>query len=377
MNIAYFISSHGFGHASRAIAIMEALSEKDPDIHFDVYTGTQEWLFRDAGLRNFTFHPGAVDVGLVQLTPMEHDLPRSVETIRNYLNSIPERSEFLASELLKNETDAVICDISPLGIISGKKAGLSVFLFENFTWDWIYELYEEECPEFREIDARLKEIFVQADYRMQSEPLCDPLPTADILIPPVSRKPHHTAAEFRKSLNIPDSHHIGLISMGGIPENLEFAVNSHIPDELTLLLPGTFGKTEKIGNKILLPHHSEYYHPDMVRAADFVIGKAGYSTIAEVCNAGAAYGFISRPNFRESDVTADFLRQRPNTLEINQDRFESFTLDEEIKTLLTLGKIAPQPINGANITADFIIEKMIRHNKNTPKKEIIQGQTIF
>ena len=115
----------------------------------------------------------------------------------------------------------------------------------------------------------------------------------------------------------------------------------------------------------------------MVRAADFVIGKAGYSTIAEVCNAGAAYGFISRPNFRESDVTADFLRQRPNTLEINQDRFESFTLDEEIKTLLTLGKIAPQPINGANITADFIIEKMIRHNKNTPKKEIIQGQTIF
>ena len=116
-------------------------------------------------------------------------------------------------------------------------------------------------------------------------------------------------------------------------------MNSHIPDNLTLLLPGTFEKMEKIGNKILLPHHSDCYHPDMVQASDFVIGKAGYSTIAEVCNAGAAYGFISRANFRESDVTADFLRRRPNTLEIAQKRFEAFTLDEEINKLLELGKI--------------------------------------
>ncbi len=355
MKIAYFISSHGFGHASRAIAVMEALSVYDPEIHFEIFTGTQEWLIRDAGLRNYTYHPGAVDVGLVQLTPMDHDLPRSVENISAYLESIPERSDKLAAEILKLGVEKVICDISPLGIITGKKAGLPTYLFENFTWDWIYELYEEECPEFRQINEQLREIFIQADFRMQSEPLCDPLPTADILIPPASRKPHHTAAEFRASLGIPDAHRIGLISMGGIPENLDFAVNSHIPDNLTLLLPGTFEKMEKIGNKILLPHHSDCYHPDMVQASDFIIGKAGYSTIAEVCNAGAAYGFISRANFRESDVTADFLRRRPNTLEIAQDRFEAFTLDEEINKLLELGRIPPQPVNGSRIAAEFIL----------------------
>ena len=355
MKIAYFISSHGFGHASRAIAVMEALSFYDPEIYFEIFTGTQEWLFRDAGLRNYTYHPGAVDVGLVQLTPMDHDLPRSVETISAYLDSIPERSDQLAAEIQKLGVEKVICDISPLGIITGKKAGLPTYLFENFTWDWIYELYEEECPEFRQINEQLREIFIQADFRMQSEPLCDPLPTADILIPPASRKPHHTAAEFRASLGIPDAHRIGLISMGGIPENLDFAVNSHIPDNLTLLLPGTFEKMEKIGNKILLPHHSDCYHPDMVQASDFIIGKAGYSTIAEVCNAGAAYGFISRANFRESDVTADFLRRRPNTLEIAQERFEAFTLDEEINKLLELGRIPPQPVNGSRIAAEFIL----------------------
>ena len=355
MKIAYFISSHGFGHASRAIAIMEALSEYDPEINFEIFTGTPEWLIRDAGLRNYTYHPGAVDVGLVQLTPMDHDLPRSVENISAYLDSIPERSDELAAGILKLGVEKVICDISPLGLITGKKAGLPNYLFENFTWDWIYELYEGECPEFRKINERLRGIFVQADFRMQSEPLCDPLPTADILIPPASRRPHHTAAEFRASLGIPDAHRIGLISMGGIPENLDFAVNSHIPDNRTLLRPGPFEKMEKIGNKILLPHHSDCYHPDMVQASDFVIGKAGYSTIAEVCNAGAAYGFISRANFRESDVTADFLRRRPNTLEIAQKRFEAFTLDEEINKLRELGKIPPQPVNGSKIAAEFIL----------------------
>ena len=39
--------------------------------------------------------------------------------------------------------------------------------------------------------------------------------------------------------------------MGGIPEDLDFAVDSHVQDNVTLLLPGTFDHTEKIGNKIL------------------------------------------------------------------------------------------------------------------------------
>ena len=358
MNIGYFISSHGFGHATRACAIMEALSSRITNVHFEIFTGTPEWVFRDSGLTNFTWHPGAVDVGLVQNSPMNHDLPATIEAVETYLDSIPARAEQLAAKLEEAGAEAVIADISPLGIISGKRAGLPVFLFENFTWDWIYEPYVSEHPEFREINERMKNIFAQADKRMQSEPLCDPSPDADILIPPASRRPKHTAAEFRVSLDIPDHHRIGLISMGGIPEDLDFAVNCPIPENVTLLLPGTFDHTEKIGNKVLLPHHSGYYHPDMVHASDFIIGKAGYSTISEVCAAGAAYGYISRDDFRESDVTKAFLQKRPNTLEISYERFTAFTLDREIGKLLELGKTAPQPVNGSDAAADFILQTL-------------------
>lgn len=361
MNIAYFISSHGFGHASRASAIMEAIYDRDPQIRFEIFTGTPEWLFRDAYLTNYQYHDGAVDVGLVQRSPMEHDLPKTIEAVTKYIDSIPVKAEKIAAELKALDVRTVVCDISPLGIIAGKKAGLPVILFENFTWDWIYEIYEPEYPEFIRIDQRYREFFAQADVRIQSDPLCDPVDQSAPNIyyaPPVSRRPHHSPEELRQKLQIPANHRIGLISMGGIPEDLEFAVNSQIPENVTLLLPGTFTKTEKVGNKILLPHHSGVYHPDMVHAADFVIGKAGYSTIGEVCASGAAYGFISRNNFRESEVTSAFLKNRPNTLEIQMDRFERFTLDEEIHALLAMGKIAPQAVNGSEITAEIILQTL-------------------
>ena len=340
---------------------MEAVRDRDPETRFEIFSGTPEWVFRDSFLTNYRYHAGAVDVGLVQSGPMEHDLPKTIQAVTGYLNSIPAASVKLAEELKRLDVQAVVCDISPLGIMAGKKAGLPVILFENFTWDWIYEIYAADHPEFNEINRRFREIFSQADIRMQSDPLCDPMdprPSNVFYVPPVSRRPHHSAEELREMLDIPPENRIGMISMGGIPENLDRAVNCRIPEDVVLLLPGTFSKTERIGNKILLPHHSNVYHPDMVNASDFLIGKAGYSTIGEVCASGAAYGFISRSNFRESEVTSAFLNNRPNTLEISLERFEKFLLNEEIEALLALGKTCAQPVNGSGIAADIILQTL-------------------
>jgi hypothetical protein len=39
-HIAYFISPHGFGHASRAAAVMEALYKIESSIRFEIFTTT-------------------------------------------------------------------------------------------------------------------------------------------------------------------------------------------------------------------------------------------------------------------------------------------------------------------------------------------------
>ncbi len=53
MEIAYFITPHGFGHATRMTAVLEALQKKIPDIQPHLFTTVQESLFAET-LNNFT-----------------------------------------------------------------------------------------------------------------------------------------------------------------------------------------------------------------------------------------------------------------------------------------------------------------------------------
>ena len=57
-------------------------------------------------------------------------------------------------------------------------------------------------------------------------------------------------------------------------------------------------------------------------------------------------------------MTSDFLRRRPNTLEVSLEHYESFRLDEEIGQLLEMGRPAPQPVHGSDIAADFILRTL-------------------
>ena len=358
MRIAYFISPHGFGHAARSAAIMNALRIRVPDLQLSIFGLTPDWFFKDSFLSDYSFHPCQTDIGLIQKSPMEHDLPATLSALHAYLEKIPKETKELAKVLNEEKTALVICDISPLGIMAAKEAAIPCILFENFTWDWIYQPYEAAYPEFCSINKTLKEIFSTADFHLQTEPLCDFHPEYDLLVPPVSREKRTDSATIRQRLEIPVGHKIGLISMGGIPENFDFALNHQIPKGISLVIPGTFDHQERHGAMTLLPHHSNFYHPDLMGAADFVIGKTGYSTIAENCMSGIPFGYLLRENFRESEVLGKYLEGFENTLLVKNEAFETFALNETIEKIVQMKRRPPQTVNGSQIAADFILQKL-------------------
>ncbi len=75
---------------------------------------------------------------------------------------------------------------------------------------------------------------------------------------------------------------------------------------ICFVLPGTSMNLTVDGGKhkniIFLLQISSFYHPDLVNAPDVVIGKIGYSTLADVYHAGVPYGYIPRSDFWESAV---------------------------------------------------------------------------
>lgn len=90
-----------------------------------------------------------------------------------------------------------------------------------------------------------------------------------------------------------------VLTMGGVPEALPFLGQLRALRDVTFLVTGA-GETRVDGNLHLFDNRTRIYMPDLVHAADAVVAKAGYSTIAEVWREGRPLAFVARADFRET-----------------------------------------------------------------------------
>ncbi len=353
--VAWFITPHGFGHASRECAVISALRDLIPDCHFHVYTTVPRWFFQDSLGGGFTYHELETDVGIVQHGPFEEDFPATLRKLSSFLPISEGSAPDAVRELVENRVRLVVCDISPLGIELARLAGIRSLLIENFTWSWIYSGYASRYPELNPAIDELRKIESRADYRFQTEPVRGRLPQLP-LFAPAARHPRKSRAQVRGSLGISSSDACVLVTTGGIPFAAGGWKGVHFPTGIRLIMPGTVEKLTRSGSAIFLPHHSDFYHPDLVNACDAVVGKVGYSTLAETYRAGLPFGFINRPGFPESPVLARYIRERMSGREISLEDFLSGSWVEDLPSLLRLPRRPPAEENGAALMASRIQE---------------------
>lgn len=357
--VAYFISPHGFGHASRATAVMQALQRIEPDIQFLVFTSVPEWFFSDQGIQGLSYIHLFHDVGLVQATPFVEDLPATLQQLDEIYPYPVNVVHSTVAQLKQAKVDLVICDISPLGLVAARQSGIPSLLIENFTWDWIYRPFTGGHPQFQEFIDQLVSLFPLADHHIQVEPICERNPALPRLEQLISRSFRTPAPQIRNALNLTNGEKMVLISFGGIRNqftNLDFLQ----PYKNTVFVVGGVSETlQREGNVIFLPHHSPFYHPDLVQAADLIIGKAGYSTLAEVVLAGKPFAFISRENNIESAVLANYINQHLPSIEIDQESFLNRSWIDQLPAIMQLEPTSPAAINGAALVAEYILTEIL------------------
>jgi UDP-N-acetylglucosamine:LPS N-acetylglucosamine transferase len=103
-------------------------------------------------------------------------------------------------------------------------------------------------------------------------------------------------------------------------------------------------------------HQSEFFHPDLINATDAVIGKVGYSTIAEIYQAGVAFGYIARPQFRESQFLVNYVAQEMTSLPITTAEFEQGQWLAMLPDLFALPRKNRPAQNGATLAAKFVLD---------------------
>lgn len=354
-SLSCFITGHGFGHATRTIAILEALRQLEPDLEIQLITTVPAQLFEESEtiIGCFDYLNKQVDVGLVQTTALNADIPATITKLDEFLPFNKKIVSHLAESC--QSSSAILCDIAPLGITVGKAVGIPSVLVENFTWDWIYKPFEKEFPTIQAHTNSLKKIFDIADYRIQTEPLCSPAPH-DLLCPPIFRQKRNDSSFVRSELRIGDEP-IVLVTMGGIAQHLpHLKTLDNVGKNLGLKFVFTGQKESRsLGNNILLlSRKSSLYHPDLIHASDIVVCKTGYSTVAECYQAGVRVIAVGRTEFAESEVIMGFLKSHLSAVEMDARNY----LSGNWTTALTKSLEHPQPKpatqNGADSAAAFI-----------------------
>lgn len=331
---------------------MAAVSRRRPDTVLHIYTTIDRRFFADSLDASFRYHPLQTDVGMVQKTPFSEDLPATIERLGRFYPCDGQLVQDLTRQLTTCRCRLIVCDIAPLGIAVGRQAGIATVLVENFTWDWVYAGYRNYQRELAPFCRYLRELFAAADFHLQTRPVCRPA-AADITTDPISRLPRTDAVTLRRRLGIPPGAPLVVVTLGGTSRLFAFSDFSVCPD-VYVVIPGGAETLTVEGRLIRLPSHGDIFHPDLIHAADAVVGKVGYSTLAEVYAAGVPFGYVTRPGFRESAVLERFVARHMPSLQISKQALETGLTAEILRRLLSLPRSAAKQRNGAGPAGDFI-----------------------
>ena len=335
MNFAFFISPHGFGHAARACAVMSAIARRYPSAHFDIFTRVPVWFFQqsfDAQV-HFEYHELLTDVGFVQASSMVENYGATIDALERLYPLTPELVSDIGTILRERSIRLVLCDISVLGIEAARAVGIPSVLVENFTWDWIYEEYVNVEPRFSRFVQYLGPLYGRASLRVQAEPVCqrfDDLPA----VAPIARLRRAKEGAVREALNIDKDAPMVLCTMGGIPGSFSFVPALAARKDVFFVLAGCELFDGLPNNVRAISHRSNFYHPDLMAAADAVVGKVGYSTVAEAYYGRTQFLYIPRPLFAESAVMERFVASELRGRSIEAGSFDDGSWVELVPSIL-------------------------------------------
>ncbi len=90
--VVFYISGHGFGHASRQIEVINALLRVRPDVLVHVRTRAARWLFDLTVEGPFTYTEVDTDVGVVQVDALTPDLPATLDRAQHFYATADDRA---------------------------------------------------------------------------------------------------------------------------------------------------------------------------------------------------------------------------------------------------------------------------------------------
>jgi len=305
--LAFYISGHGYGHASRQIEIINAVARRLPDARILIRSSASRMLFERTVNPRFELGDRPVDTGVVQIDSLRLDEAKTIANAAEFYRTLDARAREEADLLRSHRARFVLSDAPPLGCAAAALAGIPSVVVSNFTWDWIYSAYGEQLASAQEVIPAIQRSYRQADgaWRLPMHGGFDTFETI-VDIPFVARHATHSRDGTRERLGLPLDRRLALSSFGGYgADGIDFTQLDSTA-EWDVVLTGDGSAPPSLAGTRFVRESSLYAgglrYEDLVAASDAVVTKPGYGIISECIANGTPIVYTSRGRFSEYDV---------------------------------------------------------------------------
>jgi L-arabinokinase len=342
--ILFYISGHGFGHASRQIELIREVCAQRPDARLIVRTSVPRWLFAPLANAAVEVQTLETDTGVVQVDSLSLDEEQTARDAASFFASFDRRVAVEAELIRGLRANLVVGDIPPLACAAAERAGVASLAIGNFTWDWIYGAYpafERIAPEVIPAIRHAYAATTRA-LRLPFHGGFEPMAAVTRDIPLIARRSTRDPAETRHRLGLTGERPIVLTSFGRYGADLPLDALRRAGSLTIIDVPRD-------------PPAGLLYQ-DLVAAADVVISKPGYGIVSECVANDTALLYTSRGRFVEYDV---FVAEMPELLRcrhISQEDLLAGHWPDAVNGLMAQPAPAVQaPVDGATVAAREVI----------------------
>ncbi len=344
--IVFYVSGHGFGHASRSLELARALGESRPDLQITIKTAAPAWLFE--GVPGVSYERFEADTGIVQPDSVSVDVAATAVRAAEFYRDFDGRADAEAAWLRATNVPLVLSDVPPLAHAAATKAGIPSVAITNFTWDWIYESSDSFDRQAPGVVDMIREAYRACTLALRL-PMHGGFATVCrvVDIPMIARRSVRPRAVTRDIMRIPSDRPFVLVSFGAYGVDLPLDAIAR-REGLTVL-----------SSRTAPPPPIAY--EDLVAAADVVVSKPGYGIVSECVANTTPLLYTSRGQFVEYEV---FVEQMPRVLRCRfmpQDDLRSGRWRQHVDALLAQPDAPERPrVDGADVAADIICRDFLK-----------------
>ena len=347
-------SSHGFGHAARDVAVLQALHAHRPDWTLILSSRLDPRVLRTLiGTTPIQIRPCRWDVGMIQADALGSDPSATLEALDQLSHTLPEQIRREAAWIRSSGRPCLVLgDIPPSAATLADALNAPLVWMSNFGWDAIYEPFGGEflvrAAEARALYAKGQQL-LRCPFDLAMDWGC-PERTLG-LVCGVPRPLPDDLQNVIDALTRP----LVQIGFGGLGLPLDLDLLARWPDHhFVMAAPHCVSSAEVPPNLILLP---EGVRPlDLFPYCERHLGKPGFSTFAEAMASGVGLHVVERRDFAEVEALMHGLVRHGHHRQLTREQLMDG--DWQLDHPLHAPTDGPLKASGAEMAADAVIKQL-------------------